>query len=304
MFSNLPDTIPQLVAIFLSIIIEALPFVCFGCLVSGFIETYLSPNLVSKFLPKKRFFRVLVGISAGFFFPSCECGIVPIVNRFLEKKVPSYTGIPFLIAAPIINPVVLFATFVAFGNSIKFVLFRLLGAICLALIVGLILAYQLDDPILLDQPKIHAHAHEHSHPHTTQLSRGQKFWSALTHAVDEFFDSGRYLIFGSLVAATIQVFVPTRLLTSVTHNPLTAILLMMLFAFLLSLCSEADAFIGASLLSLFGTAPILAFLLFGPVVDIKNLLMMKRYFTTTFIVRYIAIISLLVTIISLGVSFL
>jgi uncharacterized membrane protein YraQ (UPF0718 family) len=299
MISQLPDAFSQLAAIFLSIIIEALPFVLFGCLVSGFIETYLSPEFVQRFLPKNRFLRVLVGIFAGFFFPSCECGIVPIVNRFLEKKVPTYTGIPFLIAAPIINPVVLFATFVAFGNSFKFAFLRFLGAVIIALIVGLILAYKLDDPILLEKPSLSEHTH-----HTKHLSKGQKLWSALTHAVDEFFDTGRYLIFGSLVASSIQVFVPTKLLMSVTHTPIAAIALMMLFAFLLSLCSEADAFIGASLLSLFGPAPILAFLLFGPVIDIKNLLMMKHYFQTEFIVRYVVGISVLVLAIGMGVSLL
>ncbi|GFH40924.1 permease [Lactococcus insecticola] len=302
MLSNLPDAVSQLAAIFLSIIIEALPFVLFGCLVSGFIETYLSPEIVYKFLPKQRFLRVIVGIIAGFFFPSCECGIVPIVNRFLEKKVPSYTGIPFLIAAPIINPVVLFATFVAFGNSFKFAFLRLSGALIIALVVGLVLAYLLgDEPILLATQSHDAHDH---HDHTHSLNRGQKFWSALSHAVDEFFDTGRYLIFGSLIASTIQVFVPTKWLTSVTHNPFTAILLMMLFALLLSLCSEADAFIGASLLNLFGTAPIIAFLLFGPIIDIKNLLMMKRYFRSRFIVKYVLGVSFLVIMIGMGVSFL
>lgn len=299
MISHLPDSLSQLAAIFLSIIIEALPFVLFGCLVSGFIETYLSPELVQRFLPKNRFLRVLVGIFAGFFFPSCECGIVPIVNRFLQKQVPTYTGIPFLIAAPIINPVVLFATFVAFGNSFKFALLRLLGALIIALIIGLILAYRLDEPILLEKPRVAAHDHP-----TEPRAKGQRFWSALTHSVDEFFDTGRYLIFGSLVASSIQVFVPTKLLLSVTRTPIAAIFLMMLFAFLLSLCSEADAFIGASLLSLFGPAPILAFLLFGPVVDIKNLLMMKHYFKTKFIVQYVIGVSILVLTISLGVSLL
>lgn len=299
MLSNLPDVWSQLAAIFLSIIIEALPFVLFGCLVAGIIETYLSPSIVTRFLPQNKFLRVIVGIFSGFFFPSCECGIVPIINRFLQKKVPTYTAIPFLIAAPIINPVVLFATFIAFDNSFKFLLLRLLGALILALIIGVILAYKLNEPILLE--KIDVHEHEHTHTH---LSGRQKIWEALTHAVDEFFDTGRYLIFGSLIASCIQVFVSTKSLTSVTHSPIIAILLMMLFAFLLSLCSEADAFIGASLLSLFGTGPIIAFLLFGPIIDMKNLLMMKHYFKTKFIIRYVAAISFLVVIISLGVSLL
>lgn len=303
MISHLPDSLSQLAAIFLSIIIEALPFVLFGCLISGLIDTYLSPDMVTRYLPKQKFWRVIVGILAGFFFPSCECGIVPIVNRFLQKKVPAYTGIPFLIAAPMINPVVLLATFIAFGNSFKFALLRLGGAMILALLVGLVLAYGYDTPILLNQAVSHSDHDHHDHHHSDKTAL-HTFWSALTHAVDEFFDTGRYLIFGSLVAATIQVFVPTRLLTTVTHRPFLAILVMMLFAFLLSLCSEADAFIGASLLSIFGPAPILAFLLFGPVIDIKNLLMMSSYFKPKFILGFVAAVTLIVYTLSLGVSFL
>ena len=99
---------------------------------------------------------------------------------------------------------------------------------------------------------------------------------------DEFFDTGRYLVFGCLFASVVQVYVPTRILTSISASPLFAILLLMLLAFLLSLCSEADAFIGSSLLSSFGLAPVLAFLVIGPMLDIKNILMMKNYLKARF----------------------
>ncbi len=120
---------------------------------------------------------------------------------------------------------------------------------------------------------------------------GKKIFQALVHAVDEFFDTGRYLIFGSLVAASMQTYLPTRILTTIGHNSVTAILIMMLLAFILSLCSEADAFIGASLLSSFG-APTVAFLIIGPMVDIKNLIMMKHQFKTRFVGLFVGTASL------------
>ena len=110
-FHQLPDSVFQLLAVFLSIIIEALPFVLLGSIVSGFIEVFLTPEKVKNFLPKNKVLAILFGTLVGFIFPSCECGIVPIITRFLEKKVPSYTAIPFMATAPIINPVVLFATY-------------------------------------------------------------------------------------------------------------------------------------------------------------------------------------------------
>lgn len=282
-FSSLPPDILQWSAIFLSIIIEALPFVLLGTILSGFIEVYITPDIVQRYLPKQKVLRIVFGTLIGFVFPSCECGIIPIINRFLEKKVPSYTAIPFLATAPIINPIVLFATYSAFGNSLRFLMLRLLGAITVAICLGILLAYFVDDDILKESAEP-VHRHDYSQEKWTK-----KIYFALAHAIDEFFDSGRYLVFGTLIASGMQIFVPTRILTSIGHNPITAILTMMLLAFILSLCSEADAFIGASLLTTFGFAPVLAFLLIGPMVDIKNLMMMFKAFKQKFIIQFISV---------------
>lgn len=94
-FNHLPASVLQWFAIFISIIIEALPFVLLGTILSGFIEVYVTPDLVQRYLPKNKFLRILFGTFVGFIFPSCECGIIPIITRFLEKKVPSYTAVPF-----------------------------------------------------------------------------------------------------------------------------------------------------------------------------------------------------------------
>ncbi|MCC9992043.1 permease, partial [Streptococcus agalactiae] len=280
-FNQLPDSVLQWFAIFISIIIEALPFVLLGTILSGIIEVFITPDIVNKFLPKNKFLKVLFGTFVGFVFPSCECGIIPIINRFLEKKVPSYTAVPFLATAPIINPIVLFATYSAFGNSIRFLILRFVGATIVAIALGVMLAFLVDDNILKEDAKP-THFHDHS-----DKKWYQKIFLALAHAIDEFFDTGRYLVFGTLIASAMQIYLPTRVLTTIGHSPITAILVMMLLAFILSLCSEADAFIGASLLSTFGIAPVMAFLLIGPMIDIKNLMMMVNSFKTRFIVQFI-----------------
>ncbi|MBF0778647.1 permease [Streptococcus cuniculi] len=295
-FQNLPASVLQAGAIFLSIIIEALPFVLIGSLISGFIEVYVTPDRVHQALPNNRFLRILFGTFIGFIFPSCECGIVPIVNRLLEKKVPTYTAIPFLATAPVINPIVLFATFTAFGNSVKFAFYRALGSILVALVLGIFLGFFQTGSILKEQVSP-LHTHDFSH-----LSGWSKVGQALVQSIDEFFDTGRYLVFGCLFASLVQVYIPTSILTQIGHNPFTAILLMMLLAFLLSLCSEADAFIGASLLSSFGFAPIMAFLVIGPMIDIKNLIMMQHSFKTSFILQFIGIISVVITLYCLAIG--
>lgn len=295
-FNQLPDSVLQWFAIFISIIIEALPFVLLGTILSGIIEVFITPDIVNKFLPKNKFLRVLFGTFVGFVFPSCECGIIPIINRFLEKQVPSYTAVPFLATAPIINPFVLFATYSAFGNSIRFLILRFVGATIVAIALGVMLAFLVDDNILKEDAKP-THFHDYS-----DKKWYQKIFLALAHAIDEFFDTGRYLVFGTLIASAMQIYLPTRVLTTIGHSPITAILVMMLLAFILSLCSEADAFIGASLLSTFGIAPVMAFLLIGPMIDIKNLMMMVNSFKTRFIVQFISVSSIIIIIYCLFVG--
>lgn len=306
MFSFIPNSVLQMSTIFLSIVIEALPFVLLGCLISGALQVFLTPERVKRWLPDNRFLSILTGSVLGFFFPSCECGIVPIVHQFVKKGVPVHTAFAFMLTAPIINPIVIFSTFIAFGNSWEMAGWRMVGSFVVALIIGIWLAYFQKESVLktkIQQTIDHNHHHTHHHDHThgsneheevkigriKQLS--QQTGHILTHSIDEFFDTGRYLIVGGLIAASMQTYLPTRVMLTLGSTKLLAIIIMLLLAFTMSLCSEADAFIGSSLLSLFGTAPVVAFLVFGPMVDIKNLLMMKRYFNGRFILMLIGLIA-------------
>ncbi|MBA5270401.1 permease [Enterococcus hirae] len=306
MFSFIPNSVLQMSTIFLSIVIEALPFVLLGCLISGALQVFLTPERVKRWLPDNRFLSILTGSALGFFFPSCECGIVPIVHQFVKKGVPVHTAFAFMLTAPIINPIVIFSTFIAFGNSWEMAGWRMVGSFVVALIIGIWLAYFQKESVLktkIQQTIDHNHHHNHHHDHThgtneheevkigriKQLS--QQTGHILTHSIDEFFDTGRYLIVGGLIAASMQTYLPTRVMLTLGSTKLLAIIIMLLLAFTMSLCSEADAFIGSSLLSLFGTAPVVAFLVFGPMVDIKNLLMMKRYFNGRFILMLIGLIA-------------
>ena len=292
MFNFLPHSVLQMSTIFLSIVIEAIPFVLLGCIISGALQVFLTPERVQKILPNNKFLAIVVGSFLGFFFPSCECGIVPIITQFMRKGVPEHTAFAFMVTAPIINPIVLFSTYIAFGNSMKFALLRAVGSLLVALLIGSWLAYFKHAPIL----KKELHLHEETHEPETKKTFRSNSWSVLTHGIDEFFDTGRYLIIGSLIASGMQVYLPTHFMLQLTSTKIVGILVMLILAFTMSLCSEADAFVGSSLLSLFGTNAIVAFLVFGPMVDIKNLLMMKRSFHTKFIIQLIALISVIVTI--------
>jgi uncharacterized protein len=278
--------------IFISILIEALPFVILGVLISGIIQMFVSEEMVARMMPKNPFLAVLFSIFLGALFPACECGIVPIVKRLVQKGVPIHAGIAFMLTGPIINPVVLFSTFIAFGSDWKIVFFRALGAVIVSLTVGLAIAFFFKGNPLLDRVQTHHH-------NSAKLSFPKKIWQTLEHAVEEFFSMGKFLILGSLIAATVQTFVQTSTLVSIGQGPVSSSLVMMTLAFILSLCSEADAFIASSFRTTFSTGSLIAFLVFGPMLDIKNLLMMLGTFRKRLVLLIITTVSIVVFLYSL-----
>ncbi|AXV63596.1 permease [Bacillus subtilis] len=277
----------QLNSIFISILIEAIPFILIGVILSGIIQMFVSEEMIAKIMPKNRFLAVLFGALAGVLFPACECGIIPITRRLLLKGVPLHAGVAFMLTAPIINPIVLFSTYIAFGNRWSVVFYRGGLALAVSLIIGVILSYQFKDNQLLkpDEPG-------HHHHHHTLL---QKLGGTLRHAIDEFFSVGKYLIIGAFIAAAMQTYVKTSTLLAIGQNDVSSSLVMMGLAFVLSLCSEVDAFIASSFSSTFSLGSLIAFLVFGAMVDIKNLLMMLAAFKKRFVfllITYIVVIVL------------
>ncbi|WP_286059077.1 permease [Bacillus mojavensis] len=278
----------QLNSIFISILIEAIPFILIGVILSGIIQMFVSEEMIARIMPKNRFLAVLFGALAGILFPACECGIIPITRRLLLKGVPLHAGVAFMLTAPIINPIVLFSTYIAFGNRWSVVFYRGGLALAVSVIIGIILSYQFKDNQLLKPDEA---GHHHHHHHTLL----QKLGGTMRHAIDEFFSVGKYLIIGAFIAAAMQTYVKTSTLLAIGQNDVSSSLVMMGLAFVLSLCSEVDAFIASSFSSTFSLGSLIAFLVFGAMVDIKNLLMMLAAFKKRFVfllITYIVVIVL------------
>lgn len=296
---TLPQSFLQMNTIFISILIEALPFVTLGVLISGIIQIFLTEDMIARIIPKNQILAVLFASFFGMFFPSCECGIVPIVKRLVAKGVPISAGVAFMLTAPIINPVVLFATYVAFGNNLKMTLLRAGGALVVSITVGVIIAYFYKDHPLKEKLVDHPHDHHHHHHPEQKTSFMKKIWKTLEHAVEEFFSMGKYLVIGSLIAAAVQTYVKTSTLVSIGQGPASSSIVMMALAFILSLCSEADAFIASSFRSTFATSSLIAFLVFGPMVDMKNLMMMLATFKKKLVLMIISTVIVVVFLYSL-----
>lgn len=290
------------VTVFLGIFIEALPFLMAGVLVSSAIHLFVSADQVQQLSPRNPFLAALGGSLLGLAFPVCECGAIPATRRLLSKGAALPAGIAFAVAAPVINPVVLIATFVAFGNW-QMVAWRagltIVIAVTVALVIGatprreLVLAHgvdQADDHDHTGGDHDHDHDH-HDHAHGVQPGEGplRMAQRILEHANGEFFEMTRYLIIGAMLAAALQTVVPQQALLALGDGPLLSVLVMIGLAVVLSICSTVDSFIALSFVNSFTPGAILAFLVFGPMIDIKSALML----TSTFSRRTVALIILL-----------
>ena len=294
--------IKNISTIFMSIFFESLPFLLLGSLISAIIETFISNETMAKLIPKNKFLGSIVGVFLGFFLPACDCAVIPVSKRLLKKKVPINVTISFMLASPIINPVVLLSTYYAFYKTDpKIFWYRLIFGIVVALIIGTIMGivYGKEDVITNSSDKECACEHcNHDH-------KENKLLSIIKHTALDLFDVVKYLMFGALIASLVQVLIPRSVITVFNNNNVLSIIVLMLFAYLISLCSTSDSFVGKSLLSTFTESSIVAYLLLGPMIDIKNTIVLLGNYKKKFVITLISLIFIVIFIISLlGVNIL
>lgn len=324
--------------IFMSILLEAFPFVILGTLISSAINLFVTPTVLTRVIPKNRFLGLFAASLTGFAFPICECANVPVTRRLIAKGLPTPVAVTFLLSVAIVNPVVLLSTWIAFGGSWTSVLarggFGMGIAILAGLIVGFVKSYEhplKEGPAALggasagsgsasgpeacgcghdhglDEEHVHGPAcgHDHGHHEGDGHKHGQADAHAhkpaprrslatlagevLSHTSGELFDVGRYLIMGAAVASLMQVVLPRASLIGIGMNPLISVLTLMALAYVLSLCSEADAFIAATFAGYFTPGAVLAFMVFGPMMDVKNTLMLLDGFKPRFVTGLVVI---------------
>jgi len=313
--------------IFLSIVFEAMPFVMIGVFASSVIQVFVSEELLTRIIPKNSHFALFAASISGFMFPICECANVPVTRRLVKKGMPLSVAITFMLAVAIVNPIVLLSTYYAFGGSLRVVLFRggigLVGAILIGFIIGLIYKNgerELNDPeVDLSCGCGHDHHHEvHDHDHSNHhessccshdhhgpvKSIKDKALQIVDHMSGELYSVGRFLILGAFLSGMIQTMLPRQLLVMIGQGPVISVITMMLLAYGLSLCAEADAFIARSFIGQFTPGSIMAFMIFGPMIDVKNTLMLLDGFKTKFVLRIIGIVFLFCLMIGLIINLL
>jgi uncharacterized membrane protein YraQ (UPF0718 family) len=260
--------------VFVAIVVQALPFLALGVLVSGAISALVSPAVLARVLPRPALLAVPTAALAGTALPGCECASVPIAGRLTARGVQPAAAVTFMLAAPAVNPVVLVATAVAFPGQPRMVLARFLGSLLASIVVGL-LWWRVGDDGWVERARRRVAG-------TGDGPRWQAFNSAARH---DLWDAGGWLVVGGAAAATLQVLVPRSLLLAVAGHPALSVLALGGLAVVLAICSEADAFVAASLRE-FSLAARLVFLVVGPAVDVKLIAMQAGVFGRRFAARF------------------
>ncbi|WP_417040441.1 permease [Cylindrospermopsis raciborskii] len=309
--------------LFLSLLVEAMPFLLLGVLFSSLLLFFVEERKLVDIMPKNPFLGALFGSMIGFLFPVCECGNVPVARRLLMQGVPTSVAIGFLLAAPTINPIVIWATWTAFRDQPEIVVLRVVLSLSIATIIGFVFSFQKDITPYL-QPQIARYLKfnppAQTEPKTPQLQEqvttpspllqsgtyilgGKagistrlsgnfsptvvktpnrtligKLGLVLDNAIQELRELGAIMVLGSAIAAAIQVLAPRDVILSLGAGPISSILTMLLLATVVSICSTVDSFFALSFASTFTSGSLLAFLVFGPMIDIKGVGLMLSVF--------------------------
>ncbi len=283
------------ITLFLSLIVEAMPFLLLGVLLSSLLVLFVDEGKLIKVMPKQPILGALVGSMLGFLFPVCECGNVPVARRLVAQGVPGSVAVGFLLSAPTINPIVIWATWTAFRDQPEIVLMRVGFSLAIATIVGSIFGSQADlRPFLqpnislqLEKKLANANIKPISAIPTGTFFLGQPTipleeikvkvpWQdrlnlLIDNTINELRELGGILVIGSAIAAFIQIAIPRDIIINLGQGAVSSIVAMMILAVVVSVCSTVDAFFALSFASTFTTGSILAFLIFGPMIDLKSI---------------------------------
>jgi uncharacterized membrane protein YraQ (UPF0718 family) len=296
---GLPDAARDFFTLSISVLVESLPFIFLGVLLSMVVQVWLPATLFDRLLPRRPVFRRAAMSLLGVLLPVCECGNVPLARGLILRGLTVSESITFLLAAPILNPVTIVTTYQAFGWDHGILAARIIGGFVIANVVGWLFSRHPRQPELLT-PRFEASCESH-HDHPAQ---GRRLRRSVMGFAEETSAILPALVIGSAIAGAIQVGISRDILLALGSNPIWSVLALMALAFVIAICSNVDAFFILSFGSTFMPGSIVAFLTFGAMVDVKMLALLRTTFATATLVRITAIVGLCCMILGFGVNLL
>ena len=281
--SNGPQRFENFFNIFLGLVLEVVPFLLLGAVMAAILESVGNPgawaNRLWQKLNRNRAGAAAGGVGLGFFLPVCECGTASVARQLNREGAPITFTLVFLLAAPVVNPITILTTWLAFGGDAGMVFGRVGLALLVALVVGLVLSVHPRPQSWFTRSVSHNHHHstpEHEHSHTSE--RGS-FGSGLTRLVErtmeEFLQAARVALPGIALAAVFQAYFSARLFMELGQGAMWSVLALLLLGSLMSVCSSVDAFVVLAFAGLFPAGAVLAFLVFCPLINLKSLFLMR-----------------------------
>ncbi|MCS5715188.1 permease [Herbiconiux sp. CPCC 205716] len=301
----LPDRIRDFVTLSVSVVIESLPFVFLGILISVVVRFWVPDHVIHRIMPRNPALRRVVISLVGVLLPVCECGNVPLARGFMMKGFSVPEAMTFLLAAPILNPVTIVTTYQAFGWNDGILIGRIAGGFVIANLVGWLFSRH-PRPELLLTPAFEEACRVgdddgHGHGRAGQLTKLRR---GVVAFADETSTMLPALIVGSAIAGAIQVGLSRDVLTALGGNPIWSVLALMILAFVIAICSNVDAFFILAFGSTFLPGGVVAFLVFGAMVDVKMITLLRTTFTTGALVRLVAVVALASLALGFGVNLL
>ena len=279
-FSETATMLQDFLTITLSIIIEALPFLILGIIISALIRRFLSTAKLAKILPNNPFLRRFILSISGLALPVCECGNMPVARSLLAQGLKPADVVSLLFAAPILNPITIIATMTAFSFQPYMIWWRIIFALIIVQLTAFAVSFLKEDKVIRPAFKEYCRAHKHNHGFKEILSSSRnEFWQLFT-----------MLSIGAVIAAATQVFIPRTIINTIGNDIILSVVAMIVLSFVVSICSSIDAFFALAYARSFTTGSILSFLLAGPMIDIKLIMLMR----TTFSWRFIAAVMLII----------
>lgn len=293
MLLNWYHLIQSFSTIFLSILIEAIPFVLLGAVISSAIQLFLPSGWILNRFSEKKYSSFLFASIAGLFVPICDCGTVPIVSGLLKKGTPFPQTMTFWLASSAVNPIVLIAVYYAFPDQPYLILIRAITGILIAVLTGMVLSIShIDTKNVIKEisrtQNIGSDLLELNHE-----GMSGKLKAVMKGARFEFFRVIKYLIIGAMVSSVIQTAVPQAMRGFLSNNVILQLIVMIAAAVFMSTCSTSNAFIGRSFLRSIGVMPVMLYIVLGPMLDFKNMLMLSEVIKK----RYLLLLAVMVSLI-------
>lgn len=291
----LPTRVQDGLTLSISVLLESLPFVGLGVILSIVVQVWVPPGAIERMLPRSGWARRAVLSLLGMIVPVCECGNVPFARGLLMRGISVPETLTFLVAAPIVNPIVIITTYQAFGFSDGILVSRLVGGYLIANLVGWVYSRHPGTDALLTRRFLDTCDVVTHEP-------GGRWTRSLAQFIVELRAVMPALVIGSAVAGAVQVLIPRDALLAIGSSPVLSIVAMVLLAMIVSICSNVDAFFALSFASTFTPGSIVALLVVGPLVDVKMLALLRTTFTARVLAGMVVLVVLAAFALAVGVN--